>query len=204
MSTRLVMTTVTRLIAAAACLTFSASCGSDMLRTGRSPVFLVIDTLGGAPGGSTSASAPYLSDVGPTAFNDVGIAQIRVVAKDQSGALPLGVGAVTTPLNDVTVTRYRVTYRRSDGRNTPGVDVPFGFDGGTSFTIPVGTSQTVNFDLVRHASKLEPPLRNLNGLGGQVVISTIAEVAFFGRDQNGNEVTVTGFLDVTFGDFPDE
>jgi len=199
MSTRPVMTTVTRLFAAAICLTFSASCGSEMLRTGRSPVFLVIESLAGGP----NAVAPFLSDVGPTVFNDVGVAQIRVVEKDQSDLLPLGTGAVTTPLNNVTITRYRVNFRRSDGKNTPGVDVPFSFDGGVSRTINVGAVNDVNFDLVRHAAKLEPPLRNLNSLGGQMLISTVAEITFYGHDQNGNEVTVTGFLDVTFGDFPD-
>ena len=29
------------------------------------------------------------------------------------------------PNNEVTITRYRVIYRRADGRNTPGVDVPY-------------------------------------------------------------------------------
>jgi hypothetical protein len=200
MSRRFFMTTVTRLIVAAACLLSGAACGSEMLRTGRSPVFLVIDSLAGG----VDEVAPFLSDVGPTVFNDIGVAQIRVVEKNQSEVLPNGTGAITTPLNDVTITRYRVSFRRADGRNTPGVDVPFGFDGAVSRTISVGSSGAVNFDLVRHASKLEPPLRNLNNLGGQMVISTVAEITFFGRDQNGNEVTVTGFLDVTFGDFPDE
>jgi hypothetical protein len=198
MSTRFVMTKLVRLTVAAACALTTASCGSEMLRTGRSPVFLVIDSLAGGP----ETSAPVLSDVGPTVINDVGVAQIRAIEKDQTHLLPLGTGAVTTPLNDVTLTRYRVSFRRADGRNTPGVDVPFGFDGGLSRTISVGTSEEITFDLVRHASKLEPPLRNLNGLGGQMLISTVAEVTFFGRDQNGNEVTVTGLLDVTFGDFP--
>ena len=36
----------------------------------------------------------------------------------------------TTPINAITLTRYRVDFRRTDGRNTPGVDVPYGFDGG--------------------------------------------------------------------------
>lgn len=193
MSTRLFSSQVARLLVVAGCALSAASCGGDMLRTGRAPVFLVIDSLAGG----TDAVTPFLSDVGPTVFNDVGVAVIRVVAKDQVGPV------VTTPLNDVTITRYRVTFRRADGRNTPGVDVPFGFDGGLARTISVGASDDVNFDLVRHAAKLEPPLRNLNNLGGQVVISTVAEITFFGRDQNGNEVSVTGMLDVTFGDFPE-
>lgn len=198
MSTRFLKSSSLRLLAALICSATATGCGSEMLRTGRAPVFLVIDSLGGG----TEGLAPFLSDVGPTVFNDVGVAQIRAESKDQSGAL-LGPGAVTTPINDVTITRYRVSFRRSDGRNTPGVDVPYGFDGGVSRTITVGEAATVNFDLVRHAAKLEPPLRNLNNQGGQLVISTVAEVTFFGRDQNGNEVSVTGLLDVTFGDFPD-
>ena len=196
MSTRFFTSKLFALAAVAVAAMTSASCGSEMLRTGRSPVFLAIESLGGARG-TGSPSAPFLSDVGPTVFNDIGIATIRVIPKDNSGLVG------TTPLNAVTITRYRVAFRRSDGRNTAGVDVPFGFDGGVSRTIDAGSSADVNFDLVRHAAKLEPPLRNLTGLGGQVVISTVAEVTFFGRDQNGNEVSVTGLLDVTFGDFPE-
>jgi len=32
----------------------------------------------------------------------------------------------------------------------------------------------------------------------------VAEITFFGRDQNGNELSVSGMMDVTFGDFPDD
>lgn len=205
-------TTVSRLLVAAACVLSSSACGSELLRTGRAPVFLQLNSLGGAPFGETSATNPYRSDVQrlveetisgvtvkvPTVVNDIGIATIAVVSKDQTTL------ATTSPLNNVTITRYRVSYRRSDGRNTPGVDVPFGFDGAMAQTISVGGQSTVSFDLVRHSSKSEPPLSNLVGRGGLGVISTVAEVTFFGRDQNGNEVMVTGAMDVTFGDFADE
>ena len=43
-----------------------------------------------------------------------------------------------TSNNAITVNRYRVTYRRSDGRNTPGVDVPYAFDGAVTFTVEPG------------------------------------------------------------------
>ena len=193
MSTRHILSTVSRLAAAAVVAVTSASCGSELLRTGRAPVYLSILEMGTAEGSN------LLSDVATaegTIFNDVGVATIAAELKNPSGE--------TTAIQSVTITRYRVSFRRADGRNTPGVDVPFGFDGATSVTIPAGDSGDVTFDIVRHASKAEPPLRNLRGLGGQLVISTVAEVTFFGRDQNGNEVTVTGFMDVTFGDFPDE
>ena len=67
-----------------------------------------------------------------------------------------------------------------------------------------GGSGSVSFEIVRHQMKLEPPLKNLVGMGGLGFISTIAEVTFYGHDQNGNEVTVTGRIDVQFGDFADK
>jgi len=109
----------------------------------------------------------------------------------------------TTLINAVTLTRYHVNFRRTDGRNTPGVDVPYPIDGGLGVTINAGETQDVAFEIVRHQAKLEPPLRNLVGVGGLGFISTIAEITFFGRDQNGNEVTATALMDVQFGDFAD-
>ena len=47
-------------------------------------------------------------------------------------------------------------YIRADGRNTPGVDVPYGFDG--ALTATVSGSTTVGFELVRHIAKEEAPL----------------------------------------------
>ncbi len=97
-----------------------------------------------------------------------------------------------------------MVFRRSDGRNTPGVDVPYGFDGAATTTISPGGTGSVSFDLIRHQAKLEPPLRNLVGFGGLGFISTIAEITFYGHDQNGNELIVTGSMDVQFGDFADD
>jgi hypothetical protein len=206
MTRRHIFSNVTRLAALAMIGMASASCGSELLRTGRAPVMLSIIQLQGAPGGGSEFFDNLLSDVATvngTIFNDLGRARLRVDLKDQSGVLT-GVESPTTPMQSVTITRYRVTFRRSDGRNTPGVDVPFGFDGAITRTIDVGSPADVIFDLVRHANKAEPPLRSLRGLGGQLIIATVAEISFFGRDQNGNEVTVTGSMGVTFGDFPDE
>jgi hypothetical protein len=131
----------------------------------------------------------------PTVFNDVGLAQISVIAKDPTQP--------TSAINSVTITRYRINFVRADGRNAPGVDVPFGWDGGTAVTIPAGGTAGVPFDIVRHTSKLEPPLRQLIGQGGLRFINTIAEITFFGRDQNGNELMVTAMVDVSFSDFAD-
>ncbi len=203
---RNIVSKLLRVSIAAGCLAASTSCGSELLRTGRAPVILVLELLQGASGNeSTQFANPLLSDVltEDTVFNDLGRATIRSERKDQSGLLPGIDPVVTSPLNAVTITRYRVSYRRSDGRNAPGVDVPFAFDGAVAATIQPGSSADVIFDLVRHASKSEPPLRNLIGGGGLRFINTVADVTFWGRDQNGNEVMVSGSMDVVFADFGD-
>jgi len=213
MSTRTILSTAGRLVGAAACVISLASCGGEMLRTGRAPMYLVIDNMSataGSASGSGTPSAFLLSDVQtlvdvtvggltvkvPTIFNDSATATIRSAEKNPS--------ATTTPINAITLTRYHVEFRRTDGRNTPGVDVPYGFDGGLGVTINANVSAPVAFEIVRHQSKAEPPLKNLIAGGGLRFISTIAEVTFYGHDQNGNEVTVTGRIDVQFADFGDE
>ena len=210
MSTRSFVSNIARLAVGAACLISATGCGSEMLRTGRSPVYLAIANMQATPGGGGTLASFLLSDVQviveqtiagvtvrvPTIFNDNATATIRVIPKNETVA--------STQLNSVTLTRYRVDFRRSDGRNTPGLDVPYGFDGGLGVTIPAGGTGSVSFEIVRHQAKLEPPLKALVGAGGQGFISTFAEVTFYGHDQNGNEVSVTGRMDVQFGDFGDE
>jgi hypothetical protein len=44
----------------------------------------------------------------------------------------------------------------------------------------------------------------LRGGNGALVISTIADVTFFGKDQTGRDVTVTGSISVNFADWADE
>ena len=210
MSTPMRFQSVARLIAGAFCLISSVSCGSELLRTGRAPVYLTIDSISAEQGNDGTPSAFLLSDVQviveqtingqtvrvPTTFNDNATFIISANLKNPTIA--------ATAINNVTLTRYRVNFSRTDGRNTPGVDVPYGFDGAVGVTIPAGGSAEVAIELVRHQTKLEPPLRNLIGFGGLGFLSTIAEVTFWGRDQNGNEVSVTGRLDVQFSDFGDE
>jgi hypothetical protein len=187
----------------------AAGCGGELLRTGRSPVYLTVDSVEVTNGATNNKGAGLLSDVltlvkktvngvqvqVPTIFNDTAVATLRVTQKNPS--------ADPTEMNSVTITRYSINFRRTDGRNTPGVDVPYGWDGAVSLTIPAGTSGGVGFEIVRHVSKSEPPLRNLVSEGGQIYIYTIAEITFFGRDQNGNEVSATSLVDVAFSDFGD-
>jgi hypothetical protein len=103
----------------------------------------------------------------------------------------------------ITLNRYRVEFRRTDGRNTPGEDVPYAFEGAVSGTIGE-TPSSLTFTLVRAQAKLEKPLVTLVGIrGGALIISTIADVTFFGKDQTGRDATVSGSLSVNFADWAD-
>jgi hypothetical protein len=200
--------------AAAAVLTATASCG-DVTRQGRAPVQLVIDSLAASSGADPGTMGGFLlSDVQtmveqtidgqtvqvPTIFNDLAEATMRIVNKDQG---PGTTGTTPTTLNAVTLHRYRIVYKRADGRNTPGVDVPHGVDGGVTVTVAPGAIVTVPFEMVRHQAKLEQPLRSLAGFGGRLFIATIAEVTFFGTDLAGNDVQAIATISVNFGDYAD-
>jgi hypothetical protein len=191
----------------------SMSCG-DVARTGRSPVMVVLQTLEGASGADPQAFSSFLlSDVQtlvtqtidgveqrvPVIFNDLGRVTMRLEPKDRGLS---GTGGTVSPLNQVTLSRYHITFRRADGRNTPGVDVPHAVDGGV--TALLGESPvTVSFELVRHQAKLEPPLRSLANFGGRLFISTLADVTFYGTDVAGNDVQVMGTMSVSFSDYAD-
>ncbi|OFW43963.1 MAG: hypothetical protein A3J29_09950 [Acidobacteria bacterium RIFCSPLOWO2_12_FULL_67_14b] len=207
---------ISRGLAVAACVAMTASCAGELARTGKSPAYLIIESLAAASGAETSLTftSQLNSDVQtlvdqtiggvtikvPTVFNDSGRASFRLALKNPGSAL-----SPTTPstINEITITRYRVDFKRADGRNRPGEDVPYGFDGAVTVTVPAGGTATVGFDLVRHTMKFEPPLRNLINSGGLFQINTIADITFYGRDQAGNEVSVTGSITVNFGDFGD-
>lgn len=191
------MRSVKTVLAGVALAITSVSCG-DVVRQGRSPMFLVIESLAGQRGGDDSAEFgnPLLSDVDPV-FNDVGEVVFRLEPKDVISAAT----NAPTSNNAVTMTRYRVTYSRTDGRNTQGVDVPHAFDGVLTGNIVYGTPAAFAFNMVRHTSKLEPPLAQL--VNNLTVISTIAEVTFYGQDQVGNDISATGYLQVEFANFAD-
>lgn len=197
----------------AAAIAASASCG-NVVRDGRSPVFLVIDSLQAAQGNHPATLAGNLtSDVQTlittpapcttdkpcaTIFNDVGQVQLHLTPKD------IGVpssNSSPSANNQVTITRYHVAYRRADGRNVEGVDVPFAFDGAATGTVPATSQLTLSFELVRHVAKEEAPLIQL--VTSRTIITTICDVTFYGTDLVGNEIQVTGSITIDFGNFGD-
>ena len=203
----------TRFLAVAAILATSASCGK-VARTGRGSSFLVIDSLQGIRGAaligapSTTLTSDIITNVFapapcsatapcPIVFGDTGQAVMHLVMKDAGSATP----TEATPINDITLTRYRVVYTRADGRNTAGVDVPHPFDGAMTVTVSTGLT-TLGFSLVRIQAKEEPPLvLLLSPFSG--IITEFAEVTFYGTDQAGNAVSVSGTIQINFGNFGD-
>ena len=104
---------------------------------------------------------------------------------------------------DIVIERYKVTYVRADGRNTPGTDVPYPFDGAVNFIVPaLGPPTGQTFMVVRPQAKIEAPLRNLAGGGGLIVVSVIAQIDFYGRQVVTDEsVSARGYLNITFADY---
>jgi len=192
----------------------AASCG-DVVRQGSAPAYLVMDSLQGASGANPGLLGnPVLSDVQtivttggtcsltnpcPTYFNDVGQAVFRLAPKDVGTP---GAPSTLTTNNEVTINRYHVQYIRADGRNVAGVDVPYAFDSAVTGTVPATGTISLAFDLVRNVAKKETPLVQLIDNGA--LLTTIAEVTFYGQDRVGNAVNVVGRIQVEFGNFADK
>jgi len=189
----------------------AVACG-DAVTQSKSPMLLVVNTLEAAPTGGHGANTftgNLLSDVivlattpapcsttSPcaTVFNDLG----RVTLASQ----PKNIAIQPTSNNQVTINRYHVEFIRADGHNTPGVDVPFPFDGSVTGTIPEAGTLTLTFELVRHTAKEESPLAQL--ANNPNILHTLARVTFYGQDLVGNAISVAGSMSVDFGNFGDQ
>jgi hypothetical protein len=202
-----------RLFGLAAMIAATVSCG-DVVRQGSSPVFLVIDLLQGirgavqlgTPGGTlisdviTNVTSPdpcTAQSPCPTIFGDSGTMTLRAPLKDPGATAALA----PTTNNEVTISRIHVDYLRADGRNTPGVDVPFGFDSAVTGTVGAGGTLTLGFELVRNVAKQEAPLVQLRSSSN--FISAIARITIYGVDRVGNAIQTTGQIQIEFGNFGD-
>ena len=106
--------------------------------------------------------------------------------------------------NDIAVTRYVVSYSRTDGRNTPGLDVPYPFEGNLSAVFKVGFSQEIAFVIVREVAKEEAPLIGLRTFGAEGVLQVTAKVEFYGHDMANKAVKATGYIPIFFANYANE
>ena len=172
------------------CATVLPSSCSEAIRTGQGSSYLVITSMTGGKDNDSTVASDVVSDTGGL-VTDVANAAMQLQMKDVLNQ--------PSPNNAITLTQYKVEFIRSDGHNVQGVDVPYTFTSGLSVTI--SDSGSVGFTLVRIQAKEEAPLKALRFGGGAFAISTVARVTFYGHDQTGREVTVTGNIDVTFADW---
>ncbi len=171
----------------------------------RSASLLILENLVGTDATGTEANFTQ-SDVlkvdtttgSGTVVADTAAATFRVQSLDPAPIL----GA--SPYYDVTLNRYTVSYSRTDGKNNPGTDVPYPFEGSLTAVVPQGGTATVDFVLVREAAKLEPPLIRLVDLGAEVVLTATARIDFYGHDLAQNQVKATGYLTVYFANYVTE
>jgi hypothetical protein len=165
-----------------------AGCSADYVEGDRSSVLLLVESINGG--------APVLSDVRGAGDNPDTIvnclAQVTVSVRTKNP------GVAGTAVQDVRLTRYEVSYRRSDGRGVEGVDVPYTISGNMTITAEVGDTTTFSVDLVRHQAKLLPPLSNITGLQ---VVTMFADVTLNGATISGSSVSAQGSTQVTFADY---
>lgn len=194
-------------ICAALAAMAASGCG-DVVTQGNGTVTAVVTDMTAAPGAEPGKLGHTLdSDVityvkkqidgatvrVPTIYSDGATAIISVDMKDSTVA--------PSSTSQVTFSRYRVEFIRADGRNQPGLDVPYGFDSALTVTAAPGAPGSAAFELIRHTSKTEAPLVALaNNLQ---FITTLAKVTFYGKDHAGHDVIAVAQMGVTFGNFGD-
>lgn len=171
-----------------------SGCTPDYVK--QTPGDVIMTITGFTPGD------PFQSDVVDTKNGTVAdefSANVAVRFKNLTLAAP------SVP-NAVLLDRYTVDYVRSDGRSVQGVDVPYSISGNVRGTIDVATSGTtaIPLELVRLAAKFEPPLSNLSGLGGAIVLTCFANVTLYGHTVSGVTVSATASLEINFADYKDK
>jgi len=139
---------------------------------------------------------------------NTGLTTIRAdTAKATFSARQLDPNPILGPSNfaDITVTRYTVSYFRSDGRNVQGIDVPYSFEGSVTVRVPVGVATEMDFVIVRETAKQEAPLVNLLQASTRAeALAMTAKIEFYGTDGSNKTVKATGYLPVYFANFANE
>lgn len=165
-----------------------AGCSADYVEGDRSTVLLLVESINGG--------APVLSDVRGSGDNPDTI--VNCFTEVEVSVRTKNPQVAGTAVQDVRLTRYEVSYRRSDGRGVQGVDVPYTISGNMTITAVVGETTAFSVDLVRHQAKLLPPLSNITGLQ---LVTMFADVTLNGATISGGNVSAQGTTQLTFADY---
>lgn len=148
----------------------------------------------------TAGSTTVFSDVltAGSIINDNGVADLKAKPLDPFFTQ-------ISPYMDVLVDQIDVEFKRTDGRNIEGVDVPYRFTQPVSFLVPIGGTAKIPFVLIRHVAKMESPLIDLRDqFNPEQVLQVIAWITIHGIDKGGHRVApVTGYITVWCADFAD-
>lgn len=166
----------------------------------RSASRLIVDNILGRDADGTNANflqSDVLLSTGSVRADSVS-ATLRAATLDPDPLLG------TSQYNDIVLTRYLVSFTRTDGRNVPGQDVPYPFEGSLSTVVKVGSTASVSLVLVREVAKLEAPLIELVDIGAETVLTCTAKIDFYGHDTVNRTVKATGYLTVYFANYVDQ
>ena len=167
-----------------------AACSANYVEDSQASVILVVTAI--------NEGAPITSDV-RSETDDGGSTIVNCNADVSVILLPKNPGAVGIgPSEAVVISRYEVTYARTDSRGAEGVDVPFRIVGPVSLTVPPNGTATFPITIVRHQAKFEPPLVNIDGAS---LMTMAAQITLYGETISREGVTASGSVQVTFGDF---
>ncbi len=145
--------------------------------------------------GSTTVFSDVITE--GSIINDNGVAAIQALPLD-----PMTDADQLTPYMDVTVDQIDVEFRRTDGRNVEGVDVPYRFTQPMNMVVPIADTVEIPFVLIRHMAKEQSPLLRLRD--NLEVLHLVAVVTIHGKDLGGHRVTpVTGYVSVWCANFAD-
>lgn len=175
-------------IVAAAALSLTAC--NPRANDDQSAVTLTASFEGSDAGSVVGIESDVVTDAGTTA-DDFFELTITSIVKPNN--------VTPSDLYRVSLQGVEISYSRPDGRNVPGVDVPFPLRYALGGTVPVGGTFTVNLLVVSQEMKVQVPLRNLWFGEGQRIFATVTATVF-GVDQVGNEVQATASAVVVFGD----
>jgi hypothetical protein len=172
-----------------------AGCTADYAKVGNAPVLLIIAGINPNP-----MSSEVLQGGG--ICPDFATLAVANRSKNPNVTVPQVPQAII-------VNRYEVSYYRSDGRATQGVDVPYSISGNLTASFDAKTSGTddLTIEVVRRQAKVEPPLiqlRQENQGGGQAFIVTMfARVTLHGQTIAGQNVSATASMQIDFADYVD-